>query len=157
MFPVRTPTVGGGRVRSTGRFCRISTSSWSLVVVPSSIRPSRWIVPVYPSRASTRVVFPLPQWPTSTTLRTLLALAVISDRLLELSSQPDPDGSVTTTPPTGIQLVASRFHGGESRLEGRHLRGEVSGIARRKVHETVGSPRPCSTSSAQVSRACSIL
>ncbi len=42
-----------------------------MTVVPSVTVPARLIVPVAASRASTSVVFPEPEWPTSTTLRTL--------------------------------------------------------------------------------------
>src|SRR6185437_897514 len=63
--------VNGAKVRLTERCCLISTSSKSLTVVPSSTRPIRWVVAVAVSSASTRVVFPAPEWPTSTTLRTL--------------------------------------------------------------------------------------
>ena len=40
-------------------------------MVPSVTEPARLIVPVTASSASTSVVFPEPEWPTSTTLRTL--------------------------------------------------------------------------------------
>ena len=60
----------GARVRLTERCCLTSASSKSLTVVPSSMLPGRWIVPVAASSASTRVVFPVPEWPTSTTFRT---------------------------------------------------------------------------------------
>ncbi|GID65904.1 hypothetical protein Acy02nite_37850 [Actinoplanes cyaneus] len=40
-------------------------------MVPSVTVPARGIVPVAASSASTSVVFPAPEWPTSTTLRTL--------------------------------------------------------------------------------------
>ena len=62
----------GARRRGQGRERprRCSTSSWSETVVPSSTRPARGIVPVAASSASTRVVLPAPEWPTSTTLRT---------------------------------------------------------------------------------------
>src|SRR6185437_10205034 len=59
----------GVRARFTDRFCLISTSSKSLAVVPSSTRPARATVPVCKRSASAKVVFPLPEWPTSTTLR----------------------------------------------------------------------------------------
>ncbi len=39
--------------------------------MPSATVPARGIVPVAASRASTKVVLPAPEWPTSTTLRTL--------------------------------------------------------------------------------------
>jgi hypothetical protein len=60
----------GASVRLTERCCLISTSSKSLTVVPSSMLPERWIVPVAASSASTRLDFPVPEWPTSTTFRT---------------------------------------------------------------------------------------
>src|SRR5215472_391968 len=108
--------VRGASVRLTDRCCLISTSSKSLTVVPSSTRPARWMVPVATSSASTSVVLPAPEWPTSTTLRTLLCwpaagappeaacpfLSVIicllpgSVRLRH--DQPLPDGHRTTTP-----------------------------------------------------------
>src|SRR5262249_34719087 len=64
--------ISGASVRLADRCCLISTSSKSLTVVPSSTRPARWMVPVATSSASTSVVLPAPEWPTSTTLRTLL-------------------------------------------------------------------------------------
>ena len=60
----------GASVRLTERCCLISTSSKSLTVVPSSMLPERWMVPVAASSASTRLDFPVPEWPTSTTFRT---------------------------------------------------------------------------------------
>src|SRR5215472_1345502 len=69
-FTLTPECVSGATVRLTERCCLISTSSKSLTVVPSSTRPIRWMVPVALSSASTRVVLPEPEWPTSTTLRT---------------------------------------------------------------------------------------
>jgi len=54
----------------TERCCLTSVSSKSLTVVPSSMLPGRWMVPVAASSASTRLDFPVPEWPTSTTFRT---------------------------------------------------------------------------------------
>ena len=59
--------------RETERCWRTSTSSVSRQVVPSSTRPARGSAPVATSRASARVVFPDPAWPTRATLRTLPA------------------------------------------------------------------------------------
>ena len=60
----------GANESETERCWRCSASSKSLTVVPSSTRPARGMVPVATSSASTSVVFPAPEWPTSTTLRT---------------------------------------------------------------------------------------
>jgi hypothetical protein len=59
--------------RDTDRCWRTSTSSVSRQVVPSSTRPARGRAPVATRRASARVVFPAPAWPTSATLRTFSA------------------------------------------------------------------------------------
>ena len=46
--------------------CRlISSSSWSMVVVPSMTLPRRFLAPVVKSRASTSEVLPAPRWPTT--------------------------------------------------------------------------------------------
>src|SRR6516165_5822754 len=122
--------MSGATVRLTDRCCLISTSSKSLTVVPSSTRPDRWMVPVATSSASTSVVLPAPEWPTSTTLRTLLCwsaagappaaagpfLSVIicllpgSVRLRH--GQPLPHGHRTTTPEPESP---GRRRGGEGR------------------------------------------
>src|SRR6266487_3014100 len=102
--------VSGASVRLTDRCCLISTSSKSLTVVPSSTRPARWMVPVATSSASTSVVLPAPEWPTSTTLRTLLCWPAAVDPFLSAivcllpgfirlrHDQPLPHGHRTTTP-----------------------------------------------------------
>src|SRR5450432_2307192 len=61
----------GAKARETERWWRTSASSKSVVVVPSSTRPALGIAPLATSRASTRVVLPTPEWPTSTTFRIL--------------------------------------------------------------------------------------
>ena len=67
-----TPSCSSGAQESaTERCCRTAAGSWSETVVPSTTEPARLIVPVAASSASTSVVFPEPEWPTSTTLRTL--------------------------------------------------------------------------------------
>jgi hypothetical protein len=63
--------LGGGGVAAIERCGLFAISSKSLTVLPSSTRPVRVMVPVAASSASIRVVFPDPEWPTSTTLRTL--------------------------------------------------------------------------------------
>ena len=63
--------MSGAQARLTDRCCLTAAGSWSLTVVPSVTEPARLIVPVAASSASTSVVFPAPEWPTSTTLRTL--------------------------------------------------------------------------------------
>src|SRR5215470_12955832 len=106
----------GASVRLTERCCLISTSSKSLTVVPSSTRPARWMVPVATSSASTSVVLPAPEWPTSTTLRTptcwpaagappaaldpfLSAIVCLLPGFVRLRhDQPLPHGHRTTTP-----------------------------------------------------------
>src|SRR3984885_6692732 len=80
----------GARVRLTERCCLISTSSKSLTVVPSTMLPCRWMVPVAASSASTRLVFPDPEWPTSTTLRTWSAA-----------------GALPAAPPAPLPVVAN--------------------------------------------------
>ena len=50
-----------------------SSSSASETVVPSATVPNRVVAPASKSRASCSEVFPLPRWPTSATLRILLA------------------------------------------------------------------------------------
>ena len=57
--------------QATERCWRTAAGSWSLTVVPSATVPARPIVPVAASSASTSVVLPAPECPTSTTLRTL--------------------------------------------------------------------------------------
>src|SRR5580658_1285294 len=80
----------GASVRLTDRCCRISTSSKSLTVVPSSMLPCRWMVPVAVSSASTRLVLPDPEWPTSTTFRTWSAA-----------------GALPAAPPAPLPVVAN--------------------------------------------------
>src|ERR1700730_3760729 len=80
----------GATVRLTERCCLISTSSKSLTVVPSSMLPCRWMVPVAASSASTREVFPDPEWPTSTTFRTWSAA-----------------GALPAAPPAPLPVVAN--------------------------------------------------
>ena len=63
--------MNGAQARLTERCWRTAAGSWSLTVVPSVTEPARLIVPVTASSASASVVFPAPEWPTSTTLRTL--------------------------------------------------------------------------------------
>jgi len=48
---------------------RISSSSKSETVLPSSTRPMRVVAPLMNSIASARVVLPDPLWPTSTMFR----------------------------------------------------------------------------------------
>src|SRR5260221_4036390 len=91
--------VTGARVRLTERCCLTSTSSKSLTVVPSSTRPGRWIVPVATSRVSTRVVFPAPEWPTSTTFRTVSGWPAVG----ALPAAPDvPVFSAIRSPPVSF-------------------------------------------------------
>src|SRR5215471_19359580 len=110
------PWISGASVRLAERCCLISTSSKSLTVVPSSTRPARWMVPVATSSASTSVVLPAPEWPTSTTLRTptcwpaagappaaldpfLSAIVCLLPGFVRLRhDQPLPHGYRTTTP-----------------------------------------------------------
>src|SRR5947209_4480780 len=74
------------------RCWRTSASSKSLTVVPSSTRPARGIVPVATRRASTSVVLPAPEWPTSTTLRIRLGSSTV--------------GALPTAAPAGLDLSA---------------------------------------------------
>src|SRR3954451_9985584 len=64
--------MSGAQARLTERCCLIAAGSLSLTVVPSATEPARLIVPVAARRASTSVVLPAPECPTSTTFRTLL-------------------------------------------------------------------------------------
>lgn len=61
--------ISGAQARATDRCWRTAAGSWSQTVVPSATEPAREMVPVAASSASTRVVLPAPECPTSTTLR----------------------------------------------------------------------------------------
>src|SRR5215468_8305887 len=133
--------ISGASVRLADRCCLISTSSKSLTVVPSSTRPARWMVLVATSSASTSVVLPAPEWPTSTTLRTLLcwpaagALPAAAGPFLSVIAcllpgsvwlrhdQPLPHGYRTTTP--------------EPESSGRYPRGR-----RGRPGDLLSEPRP---------------
>src|SRR5690242_9535339 len=82
----------GASVSEMDRCCLTSASSKSLVVVPSSTRPARGMVPVATRRASTSVVLPAPEWPTSTTLRIRLGSSTV--------------GALPTAAPAGLDLSA---------------------------------------------------
>jgi CDP-diacylglycerol--glycerol-3-phosphate 3-phosphatidyltransferase len=69
---------------ATDRCWATSMGSWSLTVVPSSTLPDREIVPVAASNASTRVVFPAPEWPTRATLRIFSGRSAGSNRAVAL-------------------------------------------------------------------------
>src|SRR5579875_3661184 len=62
----------------TERCWAISTGSWSLTVVPSTTLPTRGITSVAASSASTSVVLPAPEWPTSATLRIFSGRSAVS-------------------------------------------------------------------------------
>src|SRR5437762_9245185 len=66
----------------------ISSGSKSVVVVPSSTRPCRLIVPLQNSNASVSVVFPAPPWPTSATLRILAGGNVFTQAPLSVDRPP---------------------------------------------------------------------
>src|SRR3954447_18791001 len=87
------PSCSNGASESEMDRCwRTSASSKSLTVLPSSTRPARGIVPVATRRASTSVVLPAPEWPTSTTLRIRLGLSTV--------------GALPTAAPAGLDLSA---------------------------------------------------
>src|SRR4051812_19241458 len=64
---------------ATERCWETSTGSWSLTVDPSTIVPARGMVPVAASSASTSVVLPPAEWPTSATLRIFSGLSAVSN------------------------------------------------------------------------------
>jgi len=68
----------GHTERTTERCWATSTGSASLTVVPSAIVPARPIAPVAASSASTSVVFPAAEWPTSATLRIFSGRSAVS-------------------------------------------------------------------------------
>src|SRR3954454_19646952 len=63
--------------RPTDRCCDISASSKSHTVVPSTVEPCLVSTPEATSRASTSVVLPPPDGPTSTTLRMAAGLSAV--------------------------------------------------------------------------------
>src|SRR4051795_3708024 len=74
-----TPSHSSGHTESaTERCCATSTGSESLTVVPSVTEPARGIVPVAASSASTSVVLPAAECPTSATLRIFSGLSAVS-------------------------------------------------------------------------------
>src|SRR5258706_7061738 len=95
MLTLTSLWTNGARVRFTERCCLISTSSKSLTVLPSSTRPVRWMVPVSASNVSARVVFPAPEWPTSTTFRTFSGWPAVG----ALPAAPDVAFSAIPPPP----------------------------------------------------------
>src|ERR1035437_2478902 len=89
----------GARVKLTERCCLTSTSSKSLTVVPSSMLPERWIVPVATRSASIRLDFPVPEWPNSTTCRTWSAVGALP------AAPPDPPAPLAVAV-TAVRLLA---------------------------------------------------
>src|SRR5208282_1049019 len=89
----------GASVRLTERCCLTSTSSKSLTVVPSSMLPGRWMVPVAKRSPSTRLDFPVPEWPTSTTFRTWSAVGALP------AAPPDPPVPLAADV-TAVRLLA---------------------------------------------------
>src|SRR2546423_11679789 len=66
------PSYSKGATASDTEILRLTSSaSKSVVVVPSSTRPWRGMAPAQKRRASARVVFPAPPWPTRAALRIL--------------------------------------------------------------------------------------
>src|SRR5580700_12053815 len=100
----------GASVRLTERCCLISTSSKSLTVVPSSMLPCRWMVPVAASSASTRLVLPDPEWPTSTTFLTWSAAGALP------AAPPAPLGFVAKL----LRLLAIRWYARPALTRGVH-------------------------------------
>src|SRR6201988_5193340 len=94
----------GATARPTDRCCRISASSKSQVVVPSTTDPGLGSTPEATSSASTSVVLPAPDGPTRTTLR-----------------MPAGASAVGAAPPPRVVLAlsATRFLHGSSLAAGR--------------------------------------
>ena len=67
-----SPLIRGARARLTLRCWRCSAGSQSHTVVPPATEPARVITPACASSISTSVVFPAPDGPTRTTLRTVV-------------------------------------------------------------------------------------
>src|SRR4051812_43393307 len=90
--------------RPTERCCAISASSQSQTVVPSATLPGLVSTPEATSRASTSVVLPPPDGPTSTTLRMAAGLSAVG-------AAPAPAEvvvlSAMTFPPGGSSLAAA--------------------------------------------------
>jgi hypothetical protein len=67
---MRSPSCAiGATASATERCWRTDAGSWSQTVLPSAMVPARPTTPVCASSASTSVVLPAPDGPTSTTLR----------------------------------------------------------------------------------------
>jgi len=71
--------------RPTERCWDTSTGSWSLTVLPSATVPARTIVPVTASKASTSVVLPAPECPTSATLRIFSGRSAVSNKAVAVA------------------------------------------------------------------------
>ncbi len=89
-------------------FRRISSSSKSVVVVPSSTRPSRVVAPAQNSRASVSVVLPAAPWAT----RAMLRIFAVSGRFMVSLAIPDgvscvygQAGPTSRTDPTGLGFL----------------------------------------------------
>src|SRR5438067_10021349 len=79
----------GASDRATEIVRLTSSGSKSVVVVPSSTRPTRLMAPAQCSSASVSVVFPAPPWPTRATLRILAGGNVFTQHLFRLAVPPD--------------------------------------------------------------------
>ena len=116
-----TPSCSNGASdRLIERCWRASASSKSLTVVPSSTRPARGIVPVATSRASTSVVLPAPEWPTSTTLRIRPGSSAVG----ALPAAPDalPPGTCPWTCRPSGRLLVTRCSGQPAPVAARRTR-----------------------------------
>src|SRR5437764_2169513 len=98
----------------------ISSASKSVVVVPSSTRPWRLMVPLQNRSASVSVVFPAPPWPTSATLRILAGGNVFTQHPFAVSGRPPPRTASPTLPrPPGSVEADIHPHGSTNLFDGR--------------------------------------
>src|SRR5437899_2742575 len=102
-----------------------SSGSKSVVVLPSSTRPSRVTAPAVNSRASTREVLPTPPWPTTPTLR----IFPISIAIRPASWERAVLGRGPMLPHRGRSDAEGAAHGGHHVIVGA---GEVDGRRQRR-------------------------
>src|SRR4051812_5829292 len=112
---------------------RCSSSSQSATVEPCSIDPSRLSAPAWNSNASVSVVFPVPRWPTTATLRILAgstaamegsssdAWPVVDTVILALSRRALRPVAVTTPAALGAEQSRPEPHR-RLRVQLRHAR-----------------------------------
>src|SRR5438105_8141099 len=96
----------GARASDTEILRLTSSASKSVVVDPSSTRPWRGMAPAQKRRASARVVFPAPPWPTRATLRILAGGKVFTPAHLARSASAvhPTDGVGASVPGPGGSL-----------------------------------------------------